>query len=70
MDSNLEYQKTCILKHNDVEYFLYHWPLIRCIKNILEIPGIIQNFALNFEECYKNNQVITVLYYKLIMNFI
>jgi hypothetical protein len=55
---NLEYHKTCVLKYNNVEYFLYHWPLISCIKNILEIPDLIQNFALNSEILYKDIKVI------------
>ena len=54
---NLEFFKTCVLNYNNVEYFLYHWPLISCIKNILEIPNLFQHFALNFEELYKNNEV-------------
>jgi len=38
--SNLEFHKTCVLNYNDVEYFLHYWPLISCIKNILEIPDL------------------------------
>ena len=51
--SNLEYHKTSVLNYNGVEYFLYYWPVISCIKNILEIPDLSQNFALNSEESYK-----------------
>src|SRR6185312_9093282 len=57
MKSNLDYQKTCVLKHNDKEYFLYHIPLISCIKNILEISDILQYFALDYQELYKNTEV-------------
>ena len=55
---DLEYYKTCVLNYNNVDYFLYHWPLISCIKNILEIPDLFQNFALNSEVLYKNIKVI------------
>ena len=58
--SNLEFLKTCVLNYNGVEYFLYHFPLINCIKNILEIPNLSQCFALGFEELY--NQVLLILY--------
>jgi hypothetical protein len=54
---NLEYFKTSVLNYNNVKYFLYHWPLISCIENILKIPNLSQNFVLNFEAFYKNNQV-------------
>lgn len=59
---NLEYSKTCVLNYNGTEYFLYHWPLISCIKNILEIPDLLQNFAFNFKASYKYNQVFKILY--------
>jgi hypothetical protein len=55
---NLEFLKTCVLNYNGVEYFLYHFSLINCIKNILEIPNISQYFALGFEELY--NQVLLI----------
>ena len=41
--SNLSYKKTKVLDYDNTEYFLYHMPLISCIKNILEIPDIVQN---------------------------
>ena len=55
---NLEFSKTCVLNYNNIKYFLYHWSLISCIKNILEIPDLLQNFALSFETSYKYNQVL------------
>ena len=58
---NLEYHKTCVLNYNNVEYFLYHWPLISCIKNILEISDLFQNFALNSEVLYKDIEIILFL---------
>ena len=47
--SNLEFNKTCILRHNNREYFLYNKNLIHCIKNILGVPEITKDFALSFE---------------------
>ena len=35
------------------EYFLHYQSLIQCIKNILAVPDITQNFALSFEN-YKH----------------
>jgi hypothetical protein len=57
MKSNLLYKKTKVLDYNNSEYFLYHMPLISCIKNILEVPDISQNFALEYEELYKTTKV-------------
>ena len=60
---NLEFFKTCVLNYNNNEYFLYHWPLISCIKNILEILDISQNFLLNFETKYNTTEVF--IFYKI-----
>jgi len=46
---NLVYQKTCVITYNNIEYYLHHCNLINCIKNILTISNIMENFALNFE---------------------
>ena len=56
--ANLEFKKTLITNYNDNEYFLYHRDLISCVKNILGISGITQDFTLSF-----NNY--TVLYFTL-----
>ena len=45
----LEFTKTCVLKYNKKEYYLYYRLLINCIKNILSIPDILQDFALTFK---------------------
>jgi hypothetical protein len=45
----LTFTKTCVINYNCKEYYLHHRPLINCIKNILSIFDISQNFALNFE---------------------
>jgi len=67
---DLKFKKTCITSYNDNEYFLYHRNLISCIKNILAIPDITQDFALSFS----NYMVFfydyhIILYFNKIMNF-
>jgi hypothetical protein len=47
---SLTYTKTCVMNYNNKEYFLYHKSLINCIKNILSISDMSQNFALTFEK--------------------
>src|SRR6266496_227585 len=47
---SLKYTKTCIINYDNNEYYLYHRPLLNCIKNILSIPNISQNFTLTFEK--------------------
>jgi hypothetical protein len=47
---SLKYTKTCVMKYNDNEYYLYHQSLINCIQNILSISDVSQNFALAFEK--------------------
>jgi hypothetical protein len=47
---NLTYYKTCVINYNKKEYYLHHRSLLSCIKNILSIPDISQNFALTFEK--------------------
>lgn len=51
----LTFTKT-VIKYNNKEYYLHHRSLINCITNILSIPDISQDFALNF----KRLKVITV----------
>ncbi|GBC26158.1 hypothetical protein GLOIN_2v1783703 [Rhizophagus irregularis DAOM 181602=DAOM 197198] len=53
--SNLEFSKVLITKHKDKDYFLYYQNLIQCIKNILTVPDITQNFVLSYEN-YKYNR--------------
>ncbi|GET52353.1 hypothetical protein GLOIN_2v1762814 [Rhizophagus irregularis DAOM 181602=DAOM 197198] len=53
---NLNYTKTSIMNYNNNEYFLYHQSLINCIKNILSISDISQNFALTFEKVEHNGE--------------
>ena len=47
---NLTYYKTCVINYNNNEYYLHHRSLLSCVKNILSIPDISQNFALTFEK--------------------
>ena len=47
---NLTYYKTCVINYNKKEYYLHHRSLLSCIKNILSISGISQNFALTFKK--------------------
>lgn len=53
---NLKYDKTQIITYNGEDYFLHHRSLINCIKNILSIPDLSRNFALNFEELEINGE--------------
>ena len=47
--SNLEFCKVLITNHRNKDYYLYCQNLIKCIKNILSIPNITQDFALSYE---------------------
>ncbi len=47
--SNLEFCKVLITNHKDKDYYLYYQDLIKCIKNILSVPNITQDFALSYE---------------------
>jgi len=47
--SNLEFCKVFIINHGRKDYYLYHQNLIQCIKNILSVPGITQDFTLSYE---------------------
>src|SRR5205809_7106570 len=46
---NITFNKICITYYNGKEYFLHYQNLIHCIKNILEVPGITEDFALSYE---------------------
>ena len=46
---NLTFNKISVKHYNGNEYFLHYQNLINCIKNILEVPGITDNFALSYE---------------------
>ena len=61
---SLKYTKTCVINYKNKEHFLYHRCIINCIKNILSIPNISQNFALTFENV---KVIICILSYNLKM---
>jgi hypothetical protein len=46
----LTFTKTSVINYKNNEYYLHHRSLINCVKNILSIPDISQNFALTFEK--------------------
>src|SRR5436305_15048348 len=48
--STLTFTKTLVKNYKNKEYYLHHQSLINCIKNILSISDILQNFALTFEK--------------------
>jgi len=64
--SNLEFCKVHITNHGGKDYYLYYQNLIKCIKNILSVPDITQDFALSCEN-YEvnivnlNNLIIFIL---------
>ena len=46
----LTFTKTLVKNYKNKEYYLHYQSLINCIKNILSISNISQNFALTFEK--------------------
>ena len=64
---SLTFHQTCVINYNNTEYYLHHRSLLNCVKNILSIPDILQNFALTFKNLevrnYDNydNHLYTVL---------
>ncbi|RHZ88348.1 hypothetical protein Glove_23g39 [Diversispora epigaea] len=48
-------KKHKILTHNNIDYYLFYHPVLNCIKNILSISDISQNFTLRFEN-FKNTE--------------
>jgi DNA primase len=72
MKSNLSYMKTEVLDHNNTKYFLYHVPLISCIKKILEVPDISETFIFEYEELYKTTKVniYLILFIKIFILFL
>src|SRR5437016_4291616 len=55
---NLSFNKICITYHNDKKYFLHYQNLIQCIKNILAVPDITQNFVLSFENYEREGESV------------
>ncbi len=46
---NFTFNKTHVITYNNNNYYLHHRSLIKCIKSILLISGLSQNFTLNFK---------------------
>jgi hypothetical protein len=57
---SLTFQQTCVINYNNTEYYLHHRSLLNCVKNILSIPNLFPNFALNFK---KIEVIILINYY-------
>jgi hypothetical protein len=52
--SQLSHDKHLILVHNNVEYFIYYRPIVKCIENLLSNPEINKHLVYK----YKNLMVI------------
>jgi len=46
---NLTFDKTHMITYNNNNYYLHHRSLIKCIKSILSILSLLQNFTLSFK---------------------
>jgi hypothetical protein len=46
---SLTYDKTCVIKYNNKDYYLHHRSLINCVKHILSISDILEHFTQKFE---------------------
>ena len=57
---SLEFEKVLIINHNDKDYFLHYQNLMNCVKNILAVPGITEDFALSFKN-YKVKMLIEII---------
>ncbi|RHZ86679.1 hypothetical protein Glove_48g153 [Diversispora epigaea] len=56
-------KKHKILTHNNIDYYLFYHPVLNCIKNILSISNISQNFTLRFENFkYKGEKAYSEQY--------
>ena len=47
--SNLTFDKTHVITYNNNYYYLHYRSLIKCIKSILSISDLLQNFMLSFK---------------------
>ncbi|RHZ75790.1 hypothetical protein Glove_209g4 [Diversispora epigaea] len=56
-------KKHKILTHNNIDYYLFYHPVLNCIKNILSISDISQNFTLRFKNFkYKGEKAYSEQY--------
>ena len=58
---SLTYDKTCIIKYNNKDYYLHHRSLINCVKHILSISDILEHFTQKFES--SSLRFIPILFY-------
>ncbi|RHZ81369.1 hypothetical protein Glove_121g12 [Diversispora epigaea] len=59
----LIFKKHKILTHNNIDYYLFYHPILNCIKNILSISNISQNFTLRYENFkYKGEKAYSEQY--------
>lgn len=59
------HHKHKILEHNNKEYFIYYWPILKCIENLLSNPEISQLFVYNYKKLVVNiNTDASILYIK------
>ncbi|RHZ54180.1 hypothetical protein Glove_429g4 [Diversispora epigaea] len=56
-------KKHKILTHNNIDYYLFYHSVLNCIKNILSISDISQNFTLRFKNFkYKGEKAYSEQY--------
>src|SRR6266542_1566332 len=53
--SNLDFCKVLITNYGGKDYYLHYQNLIKCIKNILSVFDITQDFALSYENYEVND---------------
>lgn len=63
---NLTYDKTCVIKYNDKEYYLHHRSLINCIKHILSTSDISNYFLQKYEHLKVIIYVVVIFKFLLI----
>jgi hypothetical protein len=64
---SLTYDKTCVIKYNNEDYYLHHRSLINCVKHILSISDISEHFMQKFESL---EVMISSLRFMLILFYI
>jgi hypothetical protein len=67
---NFKYDKTSVIIYNDNEYYLYHRSLINCIKDILSISDISQNFALTSKNLKVRKEIYVHIVYTYHIYFV
>lgn len=57
------FEQTCVITHNNQKYYLHHRSLLNCIKSILSIPDILQNFSLKFKKLEVIRDYVSLYFY-------